>query len=110
MRVTGGHAGLLRAAFGSIADLQDTLSDDGLTDQLIRQRAIQAECNTIWLSLNPREQKVLQALVSGKTDQVDPRTVEVRTLAEKQLLQLQSEWLVVTPHVFRGYLRVRPSS
>jgi len=107
VRVTGGHAGLLRAAFGAISDLGEGLSDDEVTDRLTRQRAIQAECNTIWLSLNPREQTMLRALVTG-TDKVDPRTVEMRTLAEKQLVQPQSEWVVVAPHVFRSYLRVRP--
>jgi GTPase SAR1 family protein len=107
VRVTGGHAGLLRAAFGAISDLGEGLSDDEVTNRLIRQRAIQAECNTIWLSLNPGEQAVLQALVKGDT--VNPNTIEVRNLAEKQLIGPQSEWLIVTPHVFRGYLRARPA-
>ncbi len=109
VRITGGHAGLLRAAFGAISDLGEGLSDDEVTDRLIRQRAIQAECNTIWLSLNSREQAVLQSLVGTRQEPVDPRMVEVRTLAEKQLILPQSEWLVVAPHVFRGYLRVRPA-
>jgi|SRR5579859_1952249 len=107
IRLSGGHAGLLRAGFNSAPELVEGLTDDEAADRLVRMRWVQAESNTIWLSLNPREQLVLQTLVGKRKEPIDPRSAEVRILAEKQLIRQQSDWMGVSPPIFRSYLRTR---
>jgi len=75
----------------------------------VRQRGVQAECNTIWMSLNTREQLALMTIVGKRRDPLDPRSIEVRALAEKQLIRQQGDWMAVTPPMFRAYLRTRPA-
>ncbi len=109
VRVSGGHAGLLRAAFSAAPELVEGLTEDEASERLVRQRGVQAECNTIWLSLNPREQEALLTIIGKRQEPVDPRAVEVRTLAEKQLIRQQGDWMTVAPPMFRTYLRTRPA-
>ncbi len=107
IRLSGGHAGLMRSAFSAAGDLVEGLNEDEAADRLLRSRAVQAESTTIWLSLNERERDVLLTLLSARRDQVDLRSVEVRMLAEKQLLQKRGDWMTVAPPLFRAFLRAQ---
>lgn len=109
IRVSGGHAGLLRAGFNAVPELVEGLTEDEASDRLVRQRGVQAECNTIWLSLNGHEQAALMTIVGKRRDPVDPRSLEVRSLAEKQLIRQQGDWMAAAPPMFRAYLRTRPA-
>ncbi len=105
VRTTGGHAGLMRAGYSAATNLIEGLDEEESAERLTRSRAVQAEANTIWLSLNAAEQETLRLLMSNKGDSVDQRSPEVRLLAEKQLVARRGEWLTVTPMVFRVWLR-----
>jgi len=108
IRLSGGHAGLMRAAYGAASDLIEGLNDEESADRLLRNRGVQAESNTIWLSLNPAEQQTLGLIMTGRADAVDPRSLEMRQLAEKQLIAKRGDWVMVAPPLFRAFLRVRP--
>lgn len=104
VRISGGHAGLMRAAFSVHFDLAETANEEENADRLARYRATQAESHTIWLSLNTAEQETLMNLLTGR-GQVDPRSIEVNTLAEKQLLKKLDNGFAITPPLFRSYLK-----
>lgn len=66
LKVTNGHAGLLRAAFSAWAPenlIQDGLPDNRLVEILHTVPAIQDECKTIWRSLSRPEQRLLYDMV-----------------------------------------------
>lgn len=110
VKISGGHAGLMRSSFSVANFLDEGLDEDEASERLIRYRALQTENHTIWLSLNEREKQILQLLVSNRRETIDardPRAVDVRTLIEKQLVQKRGDWLTPSPPLFRAYLRVQ---
>lgn len=109
IKISGGHAGLLRSGFSVANELIEGLDEDEAAERLIRYRAVQTESHTIWLSLNDREQDILRSLMSNRRDLVDPRSVEVRTLAEKQLVKKGGDWMSVSPPLFSAYLKTQVS-
>jgi hypothetical protein len=74
MAVTGGHAGLLRAAFSAYAPhnlLKPNMSDIEVISTLLHITEIQDECKTIWRSLSPAERQVLFGMVRARQQQHD---------------------------------------
>jgi len=107
IKVSGGHAGLMRAAYSLAYELPDTADEAEVAERLARYRAIQAESHTIWLSLNGAEQAALYNLMGNKPNAIDPRATETRMLTEKQLLGKAGDTYVVTPPLFRAYLKTQ---
>jgi hypothetical protein len=104
IKLSGGHAGLLRAAFSVAYDLIDGSIEENAA-RLARYSAVQAEAHTIWLSLNTAEKDCLLYVMTRKLDGVDARSPEVRTLTDKQLMQQVNGVPAVTPPLFQAYLQ-----
>lgn len=69
LAVTGGHAGLLRAAFTAWSQqvrFADNMSDTEVVSTLLSVQAIQDECKTIWGSLSHQEQEILFEMVRAQ--------------------------------------------
>lgn len=69
LAVTGGHAGLIRAAFTAWAQsprFADNMSDAEVVNMLLNVQAIQDECKTIWGSLSQQEQQILFEMVRAQ--------------------------------------------
>lgn len=69
MAVTGGHAGLLRAAFSAHSPynlLHPSMSDAETVSTLLRVTEVQEECKTIWRSLSQSECQVLFDMVRAR--------------------------------------------
>jgi hypothetical protein len=113
LEVTGGHAGLLRAAFSAWEP--KNLLDEGMRKQdiieiLLDQPAIQEECNTIWRSLSNRERRILfemvQARHQGKYTSYTTFNPMVSLLIQKGIL-LETNSMAfenIRPSVFAAFL------
>jgi hypothetical protein len=66
-RLTGGHAGLLRAAYLGVVerDLALSLGSEDIVAQLLAVPGVHTECDKIWNSLSSRERRVLLFLSDG---------------------------------------------
>jgi hypothetical protein len=65
VELSGGHAGLIKAILGLLANLSP---DSGPADILVtleREPTVEAECNKVWRSLSQIEQTALCALAGG---------------------------------------------
>ena len=115
LQATGRYAGLLRAGFSALDEVQnvdfDRVSAPELTTMLAVKPAVRTECKTIWTSLNHSEQVVLKAVarltpynVSAETEQA------VSMLVQKRLLKVDKaeQRLEIVPAVFRAYVLTNP--
>ncbi len=114
LNVTGRSAGLLRASFTALDDLNvapASLSADALAERLAVRSGVRAECKTIWMSLNPSELHVLRA-----TARIAPYTPSEETeqavtmLVKKGLLRLHGtpQQLIIEPPLFRRFVQTDP--
>ncbi len=102
LKVSGGHAGLLRASFRLAADIPFGTPEDKALRFFMESPAIALECQTIWDSLTEDEREALRRLLSGR--EVNTSSAAVRLLLEKQLLKGQGA-IEVNPPLFREFVR-----
>jgi len=86
LRVSGGHAGLIKAGYEILKGL-GRMPDQDVAEYLFSKQLIYAECNKIWQSLEADERADLQALVSG----VKPPGGGLNPLQKKGLIHKQSD-------------------
>jgi len=67
IRLSGGHAGLLRAAYLAVARHETGLPDDDETavPALLQTAGVPMECEKVWRGLNRQERKLLAAYAHG---------------------------------------------
>lgn len=107
MAVTGGHAGLLRAAFAAWQPhelLDDRMSDAEVIATLLGLPAVQEECKTIWRSLSEGELQVLFDMV--RAQQKATRT-DIKPYHAMASLLVQKGILIQTASM--GFENVRPA-
>lgn len=114
---TGRYAGILRASFRMLDTLGEILPSDVNSTELVQKLAlrppVKSECNTIWLSLSPVEQRVLKAVARLNPYDANENFDEaIKTLVQKRLLYVdrQSESLTIQPPVFRSFIQTNPDS
>jgi hypothetical protein len=113
LQVTGRSAGLLRASFTTLEDLNvaiSALSPEILVERLAIRPGVRAECKTIWTSLNPSEQHVLKAIARITPYTSNEETEHAVTmLIKKGLLRLQNnQHLIIEPPLFRRFIQNDP--
>jgi hypothetical protein len=115
LHITGRSAGLLRASFHALEDVNANpaaLSTDSLVERLILRAGVRAECKTIWASLNPSEQQVLMAAARIAPYSPNEETEQAVTmLVKKGLLRLASnpQQLIIEPILFHRFVQDVPS-
>ncbi len=103
VRVTGGHAGLLRASFRLMEDLPPFgLSEEKAVQFLIEHPSVQTECQTIWGGLSEEEKTALREVAADRLDGIS--NTALRLLQEKKLLQLEGV-IRITPPLFREFVQ-----
>ncbi|MDW8172541.1 MAG: hypothetical protein RML73_08655 [Anaerolineae bacterium] len=111
IQVSGGYAGLLRAAYRAIHDFGNVdpadLLGDALTHRLINRLPIYNECATIWKSLDVAEQEVLRMVLAGRSvREANYETqMAIAMLVRKGLLRPEGSLLRVNPPLLQLYLR-----
>jgi hypothetical protein len=116
LTATGRFAGLLRAAYAALPDAQtvdwEKQTAETLGAWLISQESVRAECNSIWMGLNPSEQLVLKAATKVQTYSINKDTENaVSMLVQKKLLRVSRQpehTLTVEPPVFRSFMLTNP--
>lgn len=106
LAVTGGHAGLLRAAVYAVLD-QPTLGRlpiRDLTPALLNLPAIGRECAAIWFSLGQEEQAALISLQRGRKPE---NAATAPVLQEKGLLGRKFQ---IQPPLLAGFLALQAAS
>jgi DNA-binding winged helix-turn-helix (wHTH) protein len=100
LRVSGGHSGLLRAAFRLALDASPDKPLAYLAD-----RGVCNECYAVWRSLSPQEQGALDRLAAGLPLANEPQEV-VRQLKSKGMLggAWADEGVIFTP-LFADFVR-----
>jgi GTPase SAR1 family protein len=117
LEATGRYAGLLRAGFNLLDDM-NTLNWSAQTTEtfaelLATRQPIRIECQSIWMGLNRSEQYVLKAVVRLQTYAVSEETeYAVNMLVQKRLLRTGKgeSRLIIDPPVFRAYIRSNPEA
>ena len=108
LRVTGNHAGLLRACYRALASLDaHRLSDEALADELISLPPVRDECNGVWMSLNATEQQVLTRVAHDEDRDISQQKLQIiNTLIQKQLLRADNNnlHLEVSPPIFKAFV------
>jgi hypothetical protein len=107
MRLTGGHAGLLRASLIAISERSDIFSRDirNITEttlSLLTVSAVEAECNKIWISLAEDEKLYLADFVHRDRK---PMSNWQRILCQKGILVIRedTETLAFTSTLMEAY-------
>jgi hypothetical protein len=113
LEASGRYAGLLRAGFAALEELNFTqiATTDALADALAARSAVRTECRTIWTSLNRSEQYVLKAVARLTPYNVSAETeLAVTMLIQKRLLKLDKnqQRLEIQPPVFRVFVATNP--
>lgn len=103
LRSSGGHAGLLRAAFSLASQIAFGTPESEALAFLISSQAIQAECQTIWESLTEQECQLLKAVTQSTG--VSGSNSAVKLLMDKQLLTSIDDRVEINPPLFREYVR-----
>ena len=113
MAVTGGHAGLIRAAFTAWAPqnlLHPSMSDPDTIATLLGIAEVQDECKTIWRSLSQAECQVLFDMVrtrqNGRNITISPYQPFAQLLVQKGIL-LETEQMSfdnIRPSLFAAFL------
>ncbi|GIK65242.1 MAG: hypothetical protein BroJett018_30360 [Chloroflexota bacterium] len=113
MLATGGHAGLLRAAFSAWEPkklIYEGMSDTQVVATLLNLPATQEECSTIWRSLSNRERRILFEMTrlkhQGKFTDYNTLNPLVSLLVQKGIL-LETDSMSydnIRPPVFAGFL------
>jgi hypothetical protein len=103
IRVTGGHAGLLRASFRLVENLPHfSMPEEKAVQFLVEHPAVQTECQTIWAGLSEEEKTALRGVTTDRLDGISDTAL--RLLQEKKLLQLEGI-VQITPPLFREFVR-----
>jgi hypothetical protein len=76
-RLTGGHAGLLRAIASAVVDEELDLSNPEarLAERLLARGDVESRCQRIWRELDPAKQSALYAIVSSQPRRVPPEAL-----------------------------------
>ncbi len=111
-QLTGGHAGLMRAAFHYLRDLSAQVTGAVTIDvnKILTSPALLLEVETIWKGLSPIEQAVLKAVVRTVSYNITEETeIAVNLLIRRHLLIVdrQTNTLSIQPPIFAQFLRSR---
>jgi hypothetical protein len=100
--MTGGFAGLIRAASKVIARAESPYT----FDQLVEDRAIQEECATILAAVDEDERQVLNVALGKAPYNDTSHRAAVNLLVQKRLLSLnaESQSITVQPPLLKAYL------
>jgi len=104
LRVSGNHAGLLRASFDLAGQIAFGTPESEALRFLANSEPIQSECQIIWDSLPEIEQATLKELVGQPSASSKDQTV-VALLREKYLLTGEADNLQIVPILFREFVR-----
>jgi len=104
LRVSGNHAGLLRASFDLAGQIAFGTPESEALRFLANSEPIQSECQIIWDSLPEIEQATLKELVGQPSASGKDQTV-VALLREKYLLTGEADNLQIVPILFREFVR-----
>lgn len=115
LQITNGHAGIIRSAYAAWAP--ERLIGEGMTDTelitiLLKLRAIQDECKTIWRSLSQQERQLLYDLVQAQHQNqydimIDPLYIPVLRLLVSKGLIVEGRTITfgnIRPLVFAAFL------
>jgi len=115
LRITGNYAGLLRASIRMIENQRlsnpSSIPEEELISRLAAWRPIQAECQTIWMSLTPAEQHVLKIASQLSSPAMNAETEKaIGLLVHKRLLRVNQaeQSIYVEPELFRVFLNNNP--
>lgn len=105
VRASGGHAGLLKKAYGAGRG-RASLPWPAYLQQLSAERSLQIECQKIWASLHEEERAALAMLLSGAA--AHPPQAGLRSLLEKGLLVRDADRsLRLFSPLFEGFVRAQ---
>lgn len=101
-KLTGGHAGLLRASYLGIMEkgLNDKLDEPNIVQRILKVPGIDIECEKIWRSLSVRERRVLAQLMLDAV----PAKTERPILAQLQIKGVLSEDRKLFSQLFGNYV------
>ncbi len=112
---SGRYAGLLRASARAFEPLSTQLivaeTIPALTAQLAAKLPVRTECQTIWSSLTPIEQRVLKSVARLMPHNVTEETERgVTMLVQKRLLKLDraQQKLEIQPPLFQAFVATNP--
>lgn len=115
LRITGNYAGLLRASIRMIENQRLSnpvaIPEDEFVSRLANWRPVQAECQTIWMSLTPAEQQVLKIASHLSSPKMNEETEKaIGLLVHKRLLRVDQskQAIYVEPAIFRAFLANDP--
>ncbi|NPV65676.1 MAG: hypothetical protein HPY64_00865 [Anaerolineae bacterium] len=104
LRVSGNHAGLLRASFDLAGQIAFGTPESEALHFLANSQPIQMECQTIWDSLSKDEQIALKDLIRQPVTN-DRNRVVIALLQDKHLLTSEGNNPQIVPILFREYVR-----
>jgi hypothetical protein len=114
MWATGRYAGLMRSGFraletmGTIDANTVMTRSETLLQELAIKHSVRTECQTLWLSLSDREKVMLKQLTSDRPN-INSSSQEAQEtfalLQQKQLVNINSNKLTISPPVFRFYVK-----
>jgi hypothetical protein len=117
LEATGRYAGLLRAGFNVLDDMNtlnwSVQTTETFAELLVARLPIRIECQSIWNGLNRSEQYVLKAVARLQSYTVSEETENaVNMLVQKRLLRTDKgeSRLIIEPPVFRAYIRSNPET
>lgn len=100
--MTGGHAGMLRAAFLAVARGETALRG---ADDLLQVSNVRLECDKVWQSLSPQEQRVLH-VVLNEAEPDEEATETVDQLRVKGVLHAGEPLQLFAP-LFAAYVKTQ---
>jgi len=114
LHITGKFAGLLRATYRVLGELNEAKSKDEINEEQIiykvsQKASVRTECKTIWLSLSELEREILRAVarLSAYHDS-EQHEDAIRILIQKKLLTFNNNKLEIVPPLFRQFVYSNP--
>lgn len=112
---SGSYAGIMRAAFRVLDSLGMMTPENTQSGELLQKMAskvpVRAECETIWKSLTPIEQKVLKVAAGLLPEDLSAQAQRaISLLVQKRLIRVNHErnTLQIAPPVFYYYVASNP--
>ena len=113
LSASGRFAGIMRAGFRELEILGDIgqadIHNPNLIERLARRNRVRTECETIWKSLTPVEQRVLHSVSRREPEEIDDASEQaIGLLVQKRLLRVDRnhQSLQIEPPVFGVYVRL----
>jgi hypothetical protein len=103
LRVTAGHAGMLRASVGLATQIPVGTAEQDALRFLANSLEIQAECLTVWDSLTHAEKDMLRQIAQDPV--INSPDLVLSLLEQKHLLKVVDNRADINPPLFREFVR-----